>query len=363
MTSILRHIEARTLPSQLKHGLSLHHTRLEGTRLLPVVRCSTGEVHGFGEAPPLPTFTHETAEDTVHNISQLTSTLLGRPLEEAQRLLHSTDISTSPQTRAAIDIALCDLTARLQEKPVHQLLGTAVAARIRISRAIGLHSPQRTVELAREYVDAGVTALKLKVGRDTQTDAEVIKAVRDAFGLDLELAIDANEGFTRDGACALVNAVRDCHLAYFEQPVPRDDLAGLRAVRETGIKVLADESLFTAEDAVRLLAEEAADLFAIKLIKCGGLTPALEILRVAEEQSIPVIVIDPLGSAISLNAGLHLAAIIQDHPYAHGLSAALDVTASHAPHLPIHHGFVQLPSVPGLGTDVVWSPASQEWHA
>jgi L-alanine-DL-glutamate epimerase-like enolase superfamily enzyme len=354
MQEVITHIDARAFTSHLTHGLVLHHTRLEGERLLPVVRCGTATSSGFGEAPPLQTFTHETAADTVANIERLAPTLTGQTPRAALDTLHTLDTRVSSQTRAALDIALHDLIARDLSVPVNQLLGPATTAAVRISRAIGLHSLERTVDLARGYVALGITALKLKVGRDTDIDAAVIHAVRNAVGPKVELAIDANEGLTVQAAQRLVDATREAGLAYFEQPVPRSDYQGLRAVREAGLPILADESLFTAKDAQRLLEAQAADIFAVKLIKCGGLRPALEIVTLAEEHGIPVIIIDPLGSGVSLNAGLHLAAVLTPHRYAHGLSAGLDVTAHYAPHLPIEAGHIMVPTSPGLGAEVIW---------
>ncbi|HEX7002961.1 MAG TPA: enolase C-terminal domain-like protein [Trueperaceae bacterium] len=367
-------VSARLLPSRLTHGLTLKHIRLEGERLLPVVRITNGESEGYGEAPPLPTFTGEEAEDTLAEVEAYLPRLVGVDPREALRRLHSADNSSgdlapeadpandrlkgtlraSLPARCAIDLALHDLIARSQSVPLHSILGGSNRASVTITRAIGFHPLDRTVELARRYLSTGVTALKLKVGRETATDAAVVRAVRKEVGPEVELAVDANESLDTASAIELVEACREARLAYFEQPVGRDDYAGLRAVRETGVKVLADESLFTVEDARRLHEAGAVDLLAIKLIKCGGLAPALEIARFAVKHDLPVIVIDPLGSALSLNPGLHLAAVLPDRGYAHGLSAGLDVDAPHAPHLPLIGGRLQLPVGPGNGARVVW---------
>lgn len=358
MQNAITYLEAQALTSRLKYGLALHHLRLEGERTLPVVKCSTSSHHGFGEAPPLPSFIRETTEETVENVRRLTPTFVGKSAAEALELLHTPPICPSPQTRAALDIAFHDLMAKERGQPLHTLLGHQVRQRVRVSRAIGLHPLKRTTEIAQEYLRMGVTALKLKVGRDVAA-AATIRAMREMVGPDIELAIDANEGLTSREALELLEATRASDLAYFEQPVPRDDYKGLCEVREGGVPVFVDESLFTLEDAERLLDAGAADGFALKGIKCGGLRPALEIARFAEQHNLPVVIIDPLGSAVSLNAGLHLAAVLKRSPYAHGLSAGLEVTTPYAPHLPVQAGYVQVPSYPGLGADVVWSERAE----
>lgn len=347
-------IEAKLLPSRLRRGLVFHQSSLEGERLLPVVRCTVATLSGFGESPPLPTFTGESAEATVAHVRRVAPELSAKAPAEALDELHASPQLLSPQSRAALDIALHDLIAKQRGEPLHALLGTSADRQIRVSRAIGFHTLEQTVALAREYTELGVTALKLKIGRDLRTDADIIYAVRTEVGQATELSVDANESLAARDALRLVEATRTADLAYFEQPVQRHDLEGLRAVRAAGIRVLADESVFTAADAYRLAKAEAADILAIKLIKCGGLRPALEIVGVAREFNLPVVVIDPLGSAVSLNAGLHLAATLGDSDYAHGLSAGLDVTTSYAPHQALRRGLLDVPSGAGLGVEVVW---------
>ncbi|MEX2534487.1 MAG: enolase C-terminal domain-like protein [Trueperaceae bacterium] len=354
-SSTIQGAEARLLPSRLTHGLRLKNMEISGDRGLPVVRLVAGEAAGYGESPPLPSFTGQGGEEILLELRECLPLLLGLQSEEALEWLHSPGFgSWSAPTRCAVDLALHDLMARGAGVPLHVLLGGEAAPGVRITRAIGFHELDKTVELAEGYRAQGVKALKLKVGREPLLDAEVIKAVRRVVGADVEISMDANESLDVDSALQLVEASRDAGIAYFEQPVARDDHAGLRKVREAGVRVLVDESMFTVDDARRLAEAKAADLFAIKLIKCGGLAPALEIARFANEHEFPLIVIDPLGSAVSLNAGLHLAAILPDRGYAHGLSAGLDVDAPHAPHLPLEHGFLNLPTSAGSGARVTW---------
>jgi len=148
-------------------------------------------------------------------------------------------------------------------------------------------------------------------------------------------------------------------VSYFEQPVQRRDIDGLCAVREAGMPVMADESVFDATDVERLATADAVDLVAIKLIKCGGLAPAMDIVRAGRERGLPVTVIDPLGSAISLHAGLAVAVTIDPHEHAHGLSAGFDVEAPFAPHLEVREGRMAPSDDPGLGVDVQWPDAEE----
>lgn len=355
----LERVEARLLPSRLAHGLRLHNLELGGERLLPVVRLCADGVHGFGEAPPLLTFTGETAEATVAGVRRAARLLEGRTPDEALACLHAPGSGLGPSTRAALDIALHDLLARRRGLPLHRILAASAgrASRpspVRVSRAIGFHSLERTVALARGYRRAGVTALKLKIGRAPSLDVGVVEAVRRAVGADVELAVDANGAYDADTALCVWRRLRGLSLVYLEQPVARHDLAGLRRLRAAGAVVLVDESVFDLADLARVAAAGAADGIVVKLIKCGGLRPALGLARASAERGLQVVVVDPLGSAVSLNAGLHLAAALPPTPFAHGLSAGLEVSAPYAPHLPVVGGRLAPPTAPGLGVEVVW---------
>ncbi len=95
--------------------------------------------------------------------------------------------------------------------------------------------------------------------------------MRDAVGKDMQLRMDANMQCTVDQALALCRAVKSCDMQLFEQPTPKDDLAGLARVRrEGGIPIMADESIESVEDAFSLAAAGAASIFALKIAKNGG---------------------------------------------------------------------------------------------
>lgn len=348
-------VDVRLMPTWLEQGLAITGFELSGRRLLPVVRVGAVGIHGYGESPPLPTFTGLTAEDTADGVRECAEALIGRRLDEAVRQLHEESASLPAPVRCCLDLALHDLAARLAGVPLYRRLGTRTVAAVRISRAIGFHDLDATVKLARRYRTLGIQALKLKVGREPSMDADVVRAVRTAVGDDVEIALDANEAFDADAAASLIEALVGVGVAYFEQPVPRDDIAGLRQVRERGVPVMADESVFDAADVHHLADAKAVDLIGLKLIKSGGLTPAIDVARAARERGLGVVVIDPLGSAISLEAGLALAATLPGPERAHGLSAGLDVTAPYAQHAELVAGRIAPRDGPGLGFEVAWS--------
>lgn len=351
-------VDTLVLSSRLTRGLTIKAMKLAGERLLPLVRIRAGGFTGFGESPPLPSFTGLDAAATAEGIQAAAERVAGRTPEEALTRLHAAPRLPGP-VRCALDVALHDLIAQRRSVPLDRLLGPRLQRSIRVSRALGFHDPDALGRLVADYLEQGVSAFKVKVGRDLATDLAAIEATRRVAGDSCELAIDANESLSPHDAVALARAASPLGVSYFEQPVQRSDVDGLRAVREAGLPVMADESVFDVADVERLAKAGAVDLVAIKLIKCGGLAPAMDIVRAGAAHGLAVTVIDPLGSAVSLHAGLAVAVTIEPHAYAHGLSAGFDVDAPFAPHLPVEGGRIAPSEAPGLGVDVHWPDAEE----
>ena len=211
--------------------------------------------------------------------------------------------------KAAVDMALWDLYGQKYQIPVYKLLGGA-RNKIITDITISVNPPE---EMARDAVNAikrGYDTLKVKVGIDPTLDVARLKAIRDAVGSAPRLRIDANQAWGPKEAVRLLNEMQESGLAIelVEQPVKAHDLEGLKYVTERSyVPVLADESVFSAEDALKIVEMRAADLINIKLMKCGGLTNALKIAALAEISGIECMIGCMLEAKVSVNAAVHLA--------------------------------------------------------
>ena len=160
-------------------------------------------------------------------------------------------------------------------------------------------------------MEKGFGILKVKVGKGGAKDVERICAIRDAVGKSVRIRVDANQGWSREEAvstiCAMEDAGTDIELV--EQPVSCHDFKGLKYVTEkTATPILADESVFSCEDALRIMEEHAADYLNIKLMKTGGIHEALRICDAAEHYGVKCMIGCMLESKVSVSAGAHLAA-------------------------------------------------------
>jgi muconate cycloisomerase len=145
-------------------------------------------------------------------------------------------------------------------------------------------------EANRAVREFGIRVLCVKAAdrRGWRQDVTNFEAIRRAVGDDVVIGVDPNTGWTMADAISAVNALRGFGLGYIEQPVARKNIKGMAEIRRVadGIPVMADEGIFTLDDAFALAEARAVDAFCIKLYKVGGLTPAKKIAAVAEAANI-----------------------------------------------------------------------------
>ncbi len=271
---------------------------------------------GWGEATPLPDFTGETASSIrVILEEELLPALIGMEsgdITEAHRRMDAA-IYGNAAAKAAADMALYDLTAHALGVPEYVLLGGLCRGRVGVNRHIGITSEDEAVRLARTYAAEGYTTLKLKAGREADEDIRRIKAVREALGGAVNLRVDANQGYDFPTARRVLGSLEGEHLEFFEQPLNRDDARGLRTLRETsGVRIAADESLGSVHDALVLAKDHCVDVFIIKLIKLGGLKPALDVAAIAKAAGIRCVVTSVFDTQLGAAHCLHLAAVLPE---------------------------------------------------
>lgn len=184
-----------------------------------------------------------------------------------------------------------------------------------------------------------VSAVKIKVAERGQSLADDVARVAEVRRLlpEAKLRIDANGGWNHAEALSALAALASYSLEYAEQPVMDTD--GLRAVRlevrRRGIPVLiaADESIRKAEDPLRVVREDAADVIVVKVAPLGGVGRALDIVAQA---GLPAVVSSALDTSVGIQAGVALAAALPNLPYANGLAtlSLMDGDVSDEPLLP-----------------------------
>jgi L-alanine-DL-glutamate epimerase-like enolase superfamily enzyme len=207
----------------------------------------------------------------------------------------------NPAARAAIDIALWDLAGKLLETPSYRLLGLSGGAECPpTSFTIGIDGTEKMRDRARSAVSEGYSTLKVKLGTDR--DIDIIDAVRTAAP-DASIRVDANEAWTPKEAVRICRALDPYDIEFVEQPVKADDSAGFGYVYERSpLPIAADESCRTATDVPAIA--DRCDIVNLKLMKTGGITPAIELIHTARAHNLEVM----CGCMIETNAAISGAA-------------------------------------------------------
>ena len=153
----------------------------------------------------------------------------------------------------------------------------------------------------------------MKVGEEPDADIERVRAVREAVGPDVLLRIDANGGYTYPQALRVMRGLADVKLEMFEQPLPKEDIDGAVRLRSQSFMAIgADEGVNSVRDATMLAQRGAADVFTLKLVKIGGIYPALQAAAVAKAHGIDCVVASTYDTQVNAAHCLHLACALPE---------------------------------------------------
>ena len=332
------HLEAEPLDLHTRHPFLIARGGQAQHRTIWIRLRDRDGIEGWGEAAAT-TYYGETPETVLAALGASVPHLPDDPtdLEAAERALDDA-LGENPSARAALSTALHDLVGKRLGVPLWKLWGLNPATAPASAFTIGLDSPDK---MRAKVIEAEpYPILKVKLG--THRDGEILRAIRSVT--EKELRVDANAGWSRKRAIAMLPVLQEFGVTVLEQPLPPHDLDGLAAVtRVSTIPVIADESCLVATDIPRLVG--AVDGINIKLAKCGSLREALRMIAVARAHGLLVMVGCMIETSIGITAAAHFtplvdlvdldgAALLSDDPFA---GATID------------GGRVVLPTGPGLG--------------
>lgn len=276
------------------------------------ITADTGEV-GFGEAPPTAVITGDTKGSIVCAIRDfIAPAITGMEIENIDGIMERLNacIQKNTSAKACVDMAVYDLYGKRFHAPLYQLLG-GYRKEFETDLTISVNPIAEMVRDSLSAVKRGYRILKIKVGKEGIKDIERISAIREAVGQDVKIRVDANQGWTAKEAIRIISIMEDkgLDIDLCEQPVNAHDLDGMRTVTNAVYTpILADESVFSAEDAVEIIRTRAADLINIKLMKTGGIYNALKICSIAETYRVECMIGCMLESKLAVSAAAHLAA-------------------------------------------------------
>ncbi len=328
-------------PFRIAHGASLARHNV-------LVRITDGEHEGLGEAAPV----RQHGESQAGVLAWLADL---PPLPDDPFLVEDVLACLPPGSqagRAAIDMALHDLVSKKLGVPLYRLWGLNPRRAPETSFTIGLGPVDEVRAKARAASDR-FSILKLKFDGDGAKCLALTRAVREVS--DARLVADANCAWTVGQAQDLIPALADLGLLWIEQPLPEDDLDGLRRVRDAApIPVFADEPVRTTHDVARLAG--CVDGVNVKVMKAGGLREAMRMIAVARAHGLQVMLGCMVETSVGITAAAHLASLVDWAD----LDGNLLVTNDPFLGVRVDGGRLFLPDAPGLGVERRQAPKLEE---
>lgn len=256
--------------------------------------------------------------------------------------------------QSGIEMACWDIMGKATGQPVYRLLGGAVRSKqIELAACMGIQPYDRAGEIARLYVEMGFSTLKTKAGRDPQEDLTMVRGVRDAVGDRLKLRIDPNQGYAPDVALGLACDLEPYCLEYFEQPVPRFELAGAAEIRRrSSTPIGLNESVTTTADVLEIIGLGAADVLLPDTYQCGGILGVKKVAALAEAAGIPCVMHCAHDLGPKTAAMLHIVVSSPNFTMANDCTYYGLVDDVLPQPFPIERGHMTVPEQPGLGADV-----------
>jgi D-galactarolactone cycloisomerase len=366
----IRRIETYVLRVELSDGEAFAYSQSwydSRTAMVVEIECDDGTT-GYGEAFGPPFVNAATIESVYKPI------LVGRDpldrdalwLEMYNRLRDHGRKGSVIEALSAVDIALWDIAGKHFGAPVCSLLGRRYRDRVE-AYATGLYrkrAPDNTAALvseARGYASAGFRTMKVKIGFGFEYDLEVTRAIREAVGSEVRLAVDANHAYDVAAALKVCRALEPLGIEWFEEPIVPEELEGFRQLRaRTSIPIATGEAEFTRWGFRDLISARAVDIEQPDCCVVGGLTEAIRVADLADAWHVRCLP-HVWGTGVAIAAALQLLAMIPPCPpslYPIEPMLELDRTSNifreelNTRGYDLQNGFVAIPARPGIGVEI-----------
>ena len=323
-------------------------------RTVLLVRALTDESEGWGECVTIvdPVYTSEYTTGARQVIMDyLAPAVLAQPSIDVHDLrMRMAHVVGHQMAKSAVETAILDAYLKAIGMSLSVFLG-GVRDRVACGVSVGITPSIDDLLLQiRGYLDDGYRRIKLKIRPGW--DVDPVRAVRDAFGTDLLLSVDANTAYGPGTERALL-ALDDFGLLMIEQPFPADDIdAHVRLAKRIGTAICLDESITSAKLAASAIRQEACSIVNIKPGRVGGYLESRRIHDVCEAHGVPVWCGGMLETGIGRAANVALAAlpgfVLPNDTSASARYFSQDITDPFV----LEDGYLRVPTRSGIGVDI-----------
>lgn len=327
------------LPLKYKFGISRETRTVQKTVIVELI---DKDLHGYGECVANHKYYKFTVEDIFSDLKNIEKKLnnfdlhIQKPKDIWEKL--SAELSHNPFAQNALDMAMYDLWGKIHNKPTYELLNLNPKNNPYTDYTIGIDTIDIMVKKLKEYSDWPIFKIKLGTEHDIEIMKELKKHTKGT------LRIDANCAWNAEQTIEYSKELKKLGVEFIEQPLPADDWSGMKKVHEkSALPVIADESVIKENDV-----EKCYKYFHgvnIKVVKCGGLTPALRMIRKARTLNMKVMVGCMTESTVGISGIAQLLPLLDYVDMDGPLLLAKDIATG----VTINKGKIYYSKIPGNG--------------
>ena len=350
----------KTIPLLIKnkHPYFWSHGVINTTEIILIEIETDNGIKGFGESIATPS-----PEGIKAFIDLASSYIVGEDVYENQRLMkkcyhslfqaHGTCSAPrfGAQILAGIEMALWDLSGKIVDKSVHELLGGKLRDRIEYFGFIQGNTAEELALDAKKLSKNGHKVIYGKIGRDEFIDLEIVSKVREAVGEDVRLRFDPNEAWDISTAKRMIGKLSKFSIEMIEQPCDHMNINILKQIKDLNkVSIGVDQSVFNLNDLFQIAYLQAADLVVLGIHETGGIAGLKKAAAVAESAGLNICIHGLHETGITTCASNQVAATLPNlddgNQYMNHL---LESDIIQAPDLSLFEGSLPTLDGPGLG--------------
>ena len=315
---------------------------------------------GWGQGVPSERWSYETPETVYSTICRyLAPEIIGKDVFDEAGIANAMNQAIAPSfstgqpiCKAAVELALFDLTGKLLGQSAAQRWGRTGASHVTLSWTLNPRQLKDTAGLIEEAHGRGYRHFNVKISPDPTFDLELCRLIRQ-LAPEAVLWADANGGYDTDTALTVAPRLADLGVSFFEQPVAANRLSGFAALKRQGaLPIIMDEGIVSATELEEFFALGLMDGVAIKVVRCGGLGEARRHVEFLKDHQMIFLGSGLTDPDLSLAASLALFGVYE-LPYPAALNGPQFLTTSilRRP-FQTTDGTLAVPTGPGLGVEV-----------
>jgi len=310
---IIKSIKVKPVDIGLTDVFTISLGSIETAENVFIEICLESGIKGYGEIAPFEEINGENRDFCARTAENLKNHLIGKPVNNfiyLSRLIKEV-APNQPAPRCGYETAIIDAYSRSLGIPFWGLFGGRKIYGLKTDITIPILDYSRSIELSKEWHKKGFDTLKIKVGSDFDNEVKLVRHINEIIP-NVKFILDANQGFEVSHAILFIKELekKNSNIILYEQPNNKKDIEGMKKIKNSvNVPIAADETVFTKQDALEVIKNEAADVINLKIMK-SGLIDTFEIASLTLSAGLGLMIGGMVESRLAMGCSLAVAQVI-----------------------------------------------------